>query len=149
MSTSDPHALVDTNVLVYAADTTSAFHESARQLRDRGFRGELSLVVTPQVLLEFFAVMTNPRRVTNPRSPQEAREEMAKYVQATSIGKIYPPADVMARILGLLADHPEVRRQEIFDLALVATMLSNGVTRLYTYNQQHFTRFPEIEVLAP
>jgi predicted nucleic acid-binding protein len=149
MSMSDPRALVDTNVLVYATDTTSAFHESARQLRDRGFRGELPLVITPQVVLEFFAVVTNPRRVANPRSPHEAREEVAKDVQATAIGKIYPREDGMACILGLLADHQEVSRQEIVDLALVATMLSNGVTRLYTYNHHHCSRFPEIEVLAP
>jgi predicted nucleic acid-binding protein len=73
MSTSDPHALIDTHVLVDATDTTSAVHESARQLRDHGFRGELPLVVTPQVLLECFAVVTDPRRVTNSRSSPEAR----------------------------------------------------------------------------
>jgi hypothetical protein len=28
----------------------------------------------------------------------------------------------------------QVTRQEIFDLHLVATMLTNGLTRLYTYN---------------
>ena len=62
MSTSNDRALVDTNVLVYAADTSSSFHEPSRQLRDRGFRGEVPLVVTPQVLMEFFAVITSPRR---------------------------------------------------------------------------------------
>ena len=52
MNTSDDRALVDTNVLVYAADTSSSFHEGSRQLRDRGFRGEVPLVVTPQVLMD-------------------------------------------------------------------------------------------------
>jgi predicted nucleic acid-binding protein len=44
MSTSEPAsdlALVDTNVLVYAADTTAAFHDQAKQLRDRSIRGGL------------------------------------------------------------------------------------------------------------
>jgi predicted nucleic acid-binding protein len=70
MATSDQRALVDTNILVYAADITAEFHEPSRQLRDRGRRGEISLVVTPQMLMEFFAVVTNPRRVANPRSPE-------------------------------------------------------------------------------
>ena len=50
MSTSNHCALVDTNVLVYAADTASSFHEPSRQLRDQGFRGKIPLVVTLQVL---------------------------------------------------------------------------------------------------
>jgi hypothetical protein len=53
MSTSEHPAdlaLIDTNVLVYAADTTAAFHDQAKQLRDRGTRGGLPLVVSPQVI---------------------------------------------------------------------------------------------------
>jgi predicted nucleic acid-binding protein len=46
MTTSD-WALIDTNVLVYTADTTAAFHEPSKQLRDRGMRGELALAVSP------------------------------------------------------------------------------------------------------
>jgi len=60
MNTSDNIALVDTNVLVYAADTNSPFREASKQLSDRGFRGEIRLVVTPQILMEFFAVVTSP-----------------------------------------------------------------------------------------
>ena len=149
MNISDNRALVDTNVLIYAADTSASFHEPSRQLRDRGFRGEVSLVVTPQVLMEFFAVITSPRRVTTPRSAEEARAEVEKYAHAANIPKIYPDSTALERTIQLLQHHPQVTRQEIFDLFLVATMLANGVTRIYTYNQQHFTRFAGIEVLTP
>jgi predicted nucleic acid-binding protein len=70
MSTSNDHALVDTNVLVYAADTSSSFHEPSRQLRYRGFRGEIPLVVTPQVLMEFFAVIRAPDAWPHPAHPK-------------------------------------------------------------------------------
>ena len=40
-------------------------------------------------------------------------------------------------------------RQEVFDLFLVDTMLANSVTRIYTYNREHFTHFDGITVLAP
>ena len=149
MSTSNDCALVDTNVLVYAADTSSSFHESSRQLRDQGFRGEVPLVVTPQVLMEFFAVITSPRRVTTPCSPEEARAEMEKYTRANRLQKIYPNQATLEQTLDFMRQHPEVARQEIFDLYLVATMMANGVTRIYTYNQQHFTRFARLEVLTP
>ena len=149
MTISDEPALLDTNVLVYAADAGSPLHEAAKQLRDRGVRGEVPLVVSPQVLLEFFAVVTHPRRVHTPRSPQEASAEMAKYMRSRRIRTIYPGTDLLQRVLALHAQHPQVARQNIFDLALVATMLANRIARIYTYNQQHFTPFHELTVLTP
>jgi predicted nucleic acid-binding protein len=140
--------LLDTNILVYAADTTAEFHQPARELRDHGIRGELPLAVSPQILMEFFAVITNPRRVQQPRSPEEARAEIDKYVRS-AIRKIHPGTDILNRVLTLLEQHPEVSRQDIFDLFLAATMLESGVTRIYSYNQEHFTRFPELTVLTP
>jgi predicted nucleic acid-binding protein len=142
-------ALLDTNILVYAADETSAFHVPAKEIRDRGVQGDIPVAVSPQILFEFFAVITNPRRVTQPRSPQEAREEMEKYLHAAAVHKIYPGEDITERVLTLLQQHPQITRQDIFDCLLVATMQSNGIRRIYTYNQQHFTPFADLEVLTP
>jgi predicted nucleic acid-binding protein len=142
-------ALLDTNILVYAADAMSEFHVPAKQLRDQGVQGNIPVAVSPQILFEFFAVITNPRRVTQPRSPQEAREEMQKYLQAIAIQKISPGEDITDRVLTLLQQHPQITRQDIFDCLLVATMQINGIQRIYTYNRQHFTPFADIEVLTP
>ena len=140
--------LLDTNILVYAADQASPFHQAARILRQKGLRKELSLCVCPQVLNEFFAVVTNPKRVSNPRDQKEALREMERYYHSKNILKIYPSSAIIERIMDLLRRY-EVTRQEIFDVQLVATMLANNVTRLYTYNQSHFIRFKEIEALTP
>ncbi len=51
-------------------------------------------------------------------------------------------------MIALFRDHP-VERAEIFDLQLIATMLSNGVSQIYTYDQKLFTKFEEIRVLNP
>ena len=141
-------ALLDTNILIYAADETSPFYQAAKALREKGLRGEILLCICPQVLNEFFATVTNPQRVSNPRTQNEARLEMEKYFFSKNIIKIYPGSDVIEKTLDLLKRY-EVTRQEIFDLQLVATMLSNNVTRLYTYNKDDFVKFKEIEVLSP
>ena len=142
-------AVLDTNILVYAADEMSAFHARSKELRDRGMQGDIPVAVSPQILFEFFAVVTNPRRVTEPRLPQEAWEEMEKYLTAAAIRKIYPGDDILRRVLTLLEQHPQIARQDIFDCVLVATMQANGVRRIYAYNRQHFTPFAAIEVLKP
>jgi predicted nucleic acid-binding protein len=104
--------------------------------------------VCPQVLNEFFAVVTDPKRVGSPRSQEEALLEIEKYHRSKNILKIFPGPDVIEKTLDLLKRY-NTTKQGIFDLHLVATMLSNNVTRLYTYNQDHFAKFNEIQPLTP
>jgi predicted nucleic acid-binding protein len=139
---------LDTNVLVYAADGTSPFHHPSKHLRDSGLRGEVSLCVFPQIFSEFFAVITDSRRVSNPRTREEAATEIEKYLKAAYLLKLYPGPDVMDIMLDLLRRY-QVKRQEVFDLQLVATMLSNNIKRIYTFNREHFDRFAEIDALDP
>jgi hypothetical protein len=42
-----------------------------------------------------------------------------------------------------------VTRGAVFDLQLAATMLGNGVGKIYTVNRSDFEPFEEIEVLEP
>ncbi len=140
--------LLDTNILVYAADKSSPFHKAAVNLRNRGMNGEIPLCISPQVLNEFFAIITAPKRVANPRSQEDARREMEKYLNSQSILKIYPGGEVIRKIIELLKRY-KVTRQEIFDLQLVATMLLNNVSRIYTYNSDDFDKYEELEVLEP
>jgi len=147
MTTSDI-GLLDTNVLVYAADEASPFHHAATALRDKGFRGETPVCVCPQVLHEFFAVITDPKRVTNPLGQKDAQKEIEKYFYSKHIVKIFPEPEVMEKMFNLLTRY-KVAAQEIFDLRLVATMISNNVSRLYTYNTEDFAQYKEIEVVTP
>ena len=148
MITSNKHSLIDTNILIYAADETSPFHQSARSLRKKGLSGELSLCVWPQIFNEFFAIVTDPKRVERPRTPKEALQEIEKYSKSKNIVKIYPGPGVIEITLDLLKKY-RITKQNIFDLHLVATMITNNITRLYTYNQDDFSLFEEIEVSKP
>lgn len=139
-------ALLDTNILVYAEQRRQPQHEAAKMLRDRALRGEIPACISPQVLSEFFAVIT--RFGGAPLSPQEAVDEVKKYYRAKRLIKIYPGTNIIERVLALLEAHP-VTGLNIHDLHLVATMLENGVTRIYTFNVRHFAPFSEIEVLTP
>ena len=55
--------LVDTNVLVYALDADAPHHAVARALLEAAREGSSSLYVTPQILCEFYSIVTNARRV--------------------------------------------------------------------------------------
>ncbi len=147
MKTADT-ILLDTNILVYAADVNSPYQEGAKALRNKGLRGELSLCIAPQIIVEFYAIITDSKRVNNPLDPKKAKREIEKYVNSNNIKKIFSSPRVIDIMMDLLEKHP-VSKQKIHDLHLVATMLTNGITRLYTFNSKDFEPYHEIEVLTP
>lgn len=61
---------------------------------------------------------------------------------------IYPGPELIEIMIDLLKRH-KITKQKIFDLQLVATMLSNGVNQIYTYNKKDFLKFKEIKVFNP
>jgi predicted nucleic acid-binding protein len=98
------------------------------------------------VLCEFFAIVTNPRRVLKPRTVTEA---VAAITELLAFLHVLPiPARATEGWLDLLRRRP-VRGAAIFDLQLAAAMLANGVKRIYTFNTDDFVRFQEIQPLTP
>jgi hypothetical protein len=140
--------LLDTNVLIYASDINSSFHIASKSIRDKGIRGEVLLCITPQVLLEFFAVVTSQKRTANPIESFQALDEIEKYLKADKITTIYPNENTFLKLIELERKYC-VKGQEIFDLQLIATMLSNNVKTIYTFNTDHFSKIDEIESLTP
>ena len=110
--------------------------------------GEISACISPQVLSEFFAVVTNRRRVSSTLTQQEATDQIRKYYESEGLAIIYPGTRIVERMLSLLERYA-VTGPYIHDLRLVATMLENGVTRIYTFNVRDFAPFSEIDVLTP
>jgi hypothetical protein len=148
MTTSEDAVLIDTNVLVYAADRSSAFYSESRSFRDRGRSGACIPCVTPQILFEFCAVVTDPRRVGRPLSPEDATAELAQYFSDPRIRKIHPGDEIGEAVLKLLRKYA-IRCQDVFDAAIAAAMIANGIRKICTYDTAHFSRFSEIEVLRP
>jgi len=140
--------LVDTNVIVYALLPEADEHAAYRALFERAQSGVLALCLAPQVLAEFFAVVTDPRRVTAPREPAQALDAIRKYLTMPGLRLLPVPEDVVTRWVDLVERHP-VTRGRVFDRQLAATMLGNGVTRIYTHNRPDFEMLAGVEVLTP
>ena len=139
-------ALLDTNILVYAYNADSEYHTACRALLERAIRGDLNVCLAPQILFEFFAVVTNPSRVTKPIILTEALDEMKKLID--SLPFIAPPVNVHESVINLMRQLG-FGSKHIFDVVVAATMLGNGVAQLYTYDIERFQKIPGIRVLNP
>ena len=142
------YAALDTNVLVYALYAEAEHHRPARALLDLAENDDIGFCLTPQVLTEFYAVVTNPRRVTEAKSPGEALDVIDTFLSLPGIILLSVPLDIVAQWMRLLRQHP-VAGPDVFDVLLAATLRSHGVTRLYTFNRADFERFDDLNVLTP
>jgi predicted nucleic acid-binding protein len=141
----DP-GVVDTNVLVYALDADAPQHAASRALLQAGRDAFTTLYVTSQILCEFYAVVTNARRVQNPRSPADALAALSLLLGFLRVLPV--PMRAVEELLRLLGRRPVIGA-DVFDLQILAAMNVNGIPRIYTFNAGDFTGFPEIDVLTP
>ena len=146
--TSSDRALVDTNVLVYAVYPAMEHHAASKALLDRAQAGEVSLCVTQQVLAEFFAVVTNARRVSTARQPEEALDAIEQFLAMPGMDVLPVLEEVSSRWITLVRQHP-VTGGGVFDVQLAATMLVNGVHQIYTFNRPDFEQLGNLQVLEP
>jgi uncharacterized protein len=111
--------VVDANVLVYAMDADAPQHTASRSLLDAARDGSTKLYLTSQVLCEFYSIVTNPKRVSRPRPPEDATAAIDGLLAFMEVLPV--PAGAVRGWLGLLHRHP-VTGGDVFDLQLVATM---------------------------
>jgi toxin-antitoxin system PIN domain toxin len=142
----DDLALLDANILVYALFVDSEHHERCRKLLTRASDRECGFCVTSQVLAEFFSVVTNPKRVSVAKTPEEALAAIEAILAMPGVRILPTPVDVARRWIEILRDRP-VSGGRIFDLQLPATMLANQVSRIYTLNRADFVNI--VTVLMP
>jgi len=139
--------LIDTNVLVYAINVDSPQHAVCRALVEAVRSRKVNGVLAPQILLEFYAVVTNRRRIEKPLDPVTAWE------QVDALRLIFPLLDAGNKALDNLnieINHGlKVRGSGIFDAFLVAQMRACGVSVLCTCNTKDFTGYKGIVVQMP
>lgn len=140
--------LFDTNILIHAANAASPLHVQAKRLRHQAVEGLIDACLTPQVLWEFYTVMTNPSRVTHPLTPHEAIQEVQAYLNADRLTIIMPQRTTVQRTAELLR-RAGVTGRRVFDVYLAATMLEHNVRVIYTQNTKDFTAFREIQAINP
>ena len=102
--------------------------------------------MTSQILCEFYSIVTNGRRVSNPRSPGDALRAVSGLLTFLYVLPI--PARTVEGWMVLLHRHP-VTGGDVFDLQIVATMQANGIQRIYTFNSDDFEVFSEFTVVTP
>jgi predicted nucleic acid-binding protein len=83
-----------------ALDADASQHASSRALLEAARHGSTTLYVTSQILSEFYSIVTNARRVSKPRSPEDASSTVSDLLAFLHVLPI--PAHTVEGWLGLL-----------------------------------------------
>lgn len=139
-------AAIDTNVLLYATNSSSESFEVAHALMQRLARGPELLYVFWPVAMGFLRLSTNPAITDAPLSPAEALASLSDLVERTHVRT---PGESPG-FLGFYRETTSAgtRGKDVTDAHIAALMRQHGVNTIYTRDRD-FRRFDGIRVEDP
>jgi toxin-antitoxin system PIN domain toxin len=140
--------VVDTNVLVYAADTDSTFHETCLDRLNTWREQASAWFVTWGICYEFLRVTTHPRVLRNPWSADHAWHFLEGILQAPGLDILIPTDRHEAVAGAVLRELPHLSGNLMYDAQTAALMREHGITTIYTRDTD-FHRFPFLRTVDP
>ena len=140
--------VIDTNVLVYAADADSQFHAPCRNWLERQQGRPDAWYTTWPILYEFMRVTTHPRVMRRPWSASQAWEFVTALLASPGLGILVATqrhADVAGEVM---LDLPDLSGNIFHDAHTAILMREHGIARICTRDAD-FNRFPFLEVIDP
>ena len=140
--------LLDTNILVHAYNKSSPYQKIASGVIKKAMQGKIEAYLTPQVLYEFFAIVTNSKRVEHPMSLDEAADLCAELWECREIEKVDPTPLAPKEVFKLVKEL-KLSKGRVFDCVLAITAKENKLEVIYTENVDDFKNYGFIKALNP
>ncbi|MDE0173460.1 MAG: PIN domain-containing protein [Defluviicoccus sp.] len=138
----------DTNVLIYAIDANSAFHDRCRARVLEAREDPAPAFLTWSICYEFLRVATHPGVYPTPWSPGDAWDFLSSLLASPGFEFLTPTPRHASVLAQTLAELPDVRGNLFHDLHTAVAMRENGVSRICTRDTD-FHRFPFLTVIDP
>lgn len=140
--------VVDTNVLVYAADEDAPAHGRCRDMLEEWRRQHSAWYMTWDVLYEFLRITTHPRVLRNPWSAGKAWRFVDAMLASPALGILVDTDRHPGDAEQVLRELPQLSGNLLHDAHTAVLMREHGIRRIYTRDAD-FHRFPFLEVIDP
>lgn len=140
--------LLDTNILVYAADRASPYQQSAQRFITQHITNGVPLYLCLPSVYEFFRVTTHPRVFAKPLSWQQAWDFIATLIAAPTVDVLHSTPEHLLVLQSILQSLPTARGNFLHDCHIAAVMKEHGVKTIYTRDTD-FRLFPFLNVVDP
>ena len=140
--------VVDTNLLLYARDENSAFHERMRTSLAEWGAGRETWFVTWSVVNEFLRVATHRSVFAHPLTFAEAWDFIESLRTSASFGFLVETDRHAEVVRELTREYPRISGNRMHDLHIAALMREHGVVEIRTADVG-FHQFKFLRVLNP
>lgn len=140
--------VVDTNILVHAANFDSPFNDACRRALDDWRRQSGAWYLTWGVCYEFMRVVTHRRILRSPWRSTDAYEFLQSILSSQSLGMLVPTERHRQVLADLLSEMPHLTGNVMHDAATAALMREHGIKTIYTRDAD-FHRFRFLEPIDP
>lgn len=140
--------LVDTNILLYAADRDAEEHTSARERLEDWRRGGEAWWATWSIFYEFLRVATHRAVLPTPLTLAQGWEFLEAVMASPSFGLLAHTARHREVVGALARRYPGVRGNLVHDFHIAALMYEHGVREIRTADAD-FHRFDFLTVVNP
>jgi uncharacterized protein len=138
---------IDTNVLVYASNSSTPEYERAHLLLDHLTSGPSILVLLWPTILGYLRIVTHPGIFPNPMSPAAAIANVDALVGAPGVHTV-GETDGFWHTYRTVADPVKARGNLVPDAHLVALMHQHGVSTIWSRDRD-LRKFDGIRVQDP
>ncbi|HUF84618.1 MAG TPA: type II toxin-antitoxin system VapC family toxin [Acidimicrobiia bacterium] len=138
--------LVDANILLYAVDTESPFHDEARDWLEAALNGSRRVAIPWVSTSAFLRIATNPRAMREPLAPADALTIVESWLDADPVWSPAPGRghrEILRRLLVEL----DLRGPLVADASLAALCIEHGLAIVSA--DSDFARFTDIEWINP
>ncbi len=138
---------LDTNILVYAHRADSPWHAQAKSCISRLQAGPSRWAIPWPAVYEFFATVTNARRLKSATSPADALATL-RALEAESNCDLLGEGPRHLEILDQLVTRGKLAGSQIHDARIAAICISHGISELWSADRD-FSRMPALRVRNP
>lgn len=140
--------VVDTNLLLYAADVRAPEHARCRALLEQWRAQPGAWYLTWGNCYEFLRVVTHPRVLRQPWTSEAAGAFLAVLQESPGLSMLVPTDRHAAVLADVVSAVPMIAGNLWHDAETAVLMREHGIRRICT-RDTNFARFPFLEVVDP
>jgi toxin-antitoxin system PIN domain toxin len=140
--------VVDTNLLLHAANRASPSHRATRRLVDAWRKGSEPWYATWPILYEFLRVVTHRAVLARPFTFEQAWSFVASLLASDSFDVLIETPRHPHVVQTLVSEYPDLSGSILHDLHTAALMREHGIAEVRTLDS-HFQRFVHLQVVNP
>jgi toxin-antitoxin system PIN domain toxin len=138
---------VDVNILLYASDSASRFHEASRKFLSECARADEVFCLAWPTVMAFLRIVTHPGIFERPLSPEEACGNVESLLGRPNV-RVLAEQEGFWEAYRRAAEGLSVRGNLVPDAHVAAILLQHGVRRMFTTDAD-FRKFEFLEPVNP